>query len=107
MHIQDRVYHERYRGGDIAVKALLHRAAEKYLNRLNATDRDRIDDAIEGLEKDPPEGDIIPIAGKPGRFRIRVGSFRLLFRIRDNTILITHIEPRGQVYNKKNRGNKR
>jgi len=33
------------------MEALLHQAAEKYLNRLNATDRDRINAAIDDLEK--------------------------------------------------------
>jgi mRNA interferase RelE/StbE len=89
------------------MKASLHPIAEKYLNRLNANDRDRIDDAIEGLEKNPPEGDIRPVKGSPGFFRLRIGNYRLLFRINEKGILITHIDPRGQVYNKKNKGGKR
>ena len=89
------------------MKASLHPIADKYLNRLNANDRDRIDDAIEGLEKEPPEGDIRPVIGEHGLFRMRVGGFRLLFRIEANRILITHIDPRGQAYKKKNRGNRR
>jgi len=39
------------------MKSKIHKDAEKYLNRLNANDRVRIDEAIEGLEKEPPEGD--------------------------------------------------
>ena len=89
------------------MKASLHPIAEKYLNRLNANDRDRIDDAIEGLEKEPPEGNIRPLKGQPGFFRLRIGGYRLLFRINEKGILITHIDPRGQVYNKKNKGGKR
>jgi len=89
------------------MKASLHPIADKYLNKLNPKDRDRIDDAIEGLEKEPPEGDIRPVSGQPGLFRMRVGGFRLLFRISVNKILITHIDPRGQVYKKKNKGSKR
>jgi len=89
------------------MKISLHPIAEKYLNRLNADDRDRIDDVIEGLEKEPPEGDIRPLKGQPGFFRLRVGSYRLLFRKNEKGILITHIDPRGQVYNKKNKGGKR
>ena len=86
---------------------LLHRSADKYYERLNQDDKDRIDQALDDLEKEPPEGDIKPIAGGPGRFRVRVGSFRLLFRIKENVILVTHIDPRGQAYNKKNKGSKR
>ena len=89
------------------MQVVLHHTADKYLDRLNATDRKRIEDAIEGLEKEPPEGDIRPLVGEPGRFRVTVSSYRLLFRIRENHILVTHIDPRGQVYKKKNKGNKR
>jgi len=89
------------------MEAILHREADKYLNRLNATDRNRINIAINGLTKEPPEGDITPIAEEPGRFRTRVGGYRILWRIKDDRILVTHIDPRGQVYNKKNKGKKR
>ena len=89
------------------MKVKLHKVAEKYLNRLNAADRDRIDDAIENLEKEPPVGDIEPIVGQPGNFRTRVGNYRILWRIKENYIFVTHIDPRGQVYKKKNKGNKR
>jgi len=89
------------------MKASLHPIAEKYLNRLNVNDRDRIDDAIEGLEKEPPEGDIRPVSGQSGTFRLKIGSYRVIFRYKDNCIFVTHIDPRGQAYKKKNRGNKR
>lgn len=90
----------------MSMDVFLHKDAEKYLNRLNAKDRERINDAIERLEKEPPEGDIEPITGQQG-FRTRVGSYRILWRINENTILVTHIDPRGQVYKKKNKGSKR
>jgi uncharacterized damage-inducible protein DinB len=45
------------------MEALLHHTADKYLNRLNAADRDRINATLDDLEKEPPEGDIRPIAG--------------------------------------------
>jgi len=85
------------------MNVVLHRAADKYLDRLNATDRGRINAALDNLEKEPPEGDIEPVTGQPGNFRTRVGNYRVLWRIKDNTILITHIEPRGQAYTKKTR----
>ncbi|MCL2128538.1 MAG: type II toxin-antitoxin system RelE/ParE family toxin [Treponema sp.] len=88
-------------------KALLHRSADKYYSRLNQADKDRIDAALDDLEKEPPQGDITPVSGMPGRFRVRVGKYRLLYRIKSNIILITHLGPRGQAYNKKNTGGKR
>ena len=88
-------------------KALLHRSADKYYSRLNQADKDRIDAALDDLEKEPPQGDITPVSGRPGRFRVRVGKYRLLYRVKDNIILVTHIDPRGQVYKKKNKGGTR
>jgi mRNA interferase RelE/StbE len=85
---------------------LLRSIAEKYLDRLDAPTRGRIKDALKDLAKEPPEGDIIPVVGQAGYFRLRVGGFRALYRIENNTIFVTNIDPRGQVYKKKNRGKK-
>jgi mRNA interferase RelE/StbE len=80
---------------------LLHPIAGKYLDRLDTPTKGRIKDALKGLEKEPPEGDIKPVVGQAGYFRIKVGSYRALYRIKDNAIFVTHIEPRGQAYTKK------
>jgi mRNA-degrading endonuclease RelE of RelBE toxin-antitoxin system len=85
------------------MKVILHHTADKYLDRLNAADRDRIKAALRDLEKEPPEGNIRPYAGNPGMWRLKVSSFRALYTIEDNHILVTHIEPRGQAYTKKTR----
>ena len=85
------------------MKAYLHHTAEKYLNRLNASDRESIKAAIKDLEEEPPKGDIRPYVGKPGSWRLKASSFRILYEIEDNIILVTHIEPRGQAYTKKTR----
>jgi len=84
------------------VKAYLHNEVKKYKARLNAKDRDRIDEAIANLEKEPPEGDIEPMTGQDG-FRTRIGGYRILWCIDGNKILVTHLEPRGQAYTKKTR----
>ena len=88
------------------MKVLLHRTAEKYLSRLQPADRDRFDAAFTALEKEPPEGNIRPYEGNPGFLRLRIGNYRAIFKIADNSIVITYIEPRGQAYTKKTR-NKR
>jgi mRNA interferase RelE/StbE len=86
---------------------LLHPIPSKYLERLSEPDKSRIKAALKGLEKEPPEGDIRLITGQKGYFRLKIGDYRALFRHRDNDILVTHIDPRGQSYNKKNKGRKR
>lgn len=89
------------------MQVFLHRIPEKYLSRLNEPDKGHIEAALDGLEKDPPVGDIRPFEGSPGMFRLKIGSYRILFRYRENDIFVTHIDPRGQVYSKKNKGGKR
>jgi len=89
------------------MQVLLHKIPRKYLDRLNEPDKGHIKTALKGLEKEPPEGDIMPVTGQPGYFRLTIGSYRALFRYRDDHIFVTHLDPRGQVYNKKNKGNKR
>jgi mRNA interferase RelE/StbE len=74
---------------------------------LNEPDKGHIKAALAGLEKEPPKGNIKSIAGQPDTFRLTIGSYRAIFRYKENYIFITHIDPRGQVYKKKNKGNKR
>jgi mRNA-degrading endonuclease RelE of RelBE toxin-antitoxin system len=89
------------------MKVVVHPIAEKYLDKLNVVDRDHIINALFGLEKEPPEGDIRPYIGMKGVKRLKVsGGFRALFTEKGGLIYVTHIEPRGQAYTKKTR-NKR
>ena len=86
------------------MQVLLHRSADKYLERLNAKDRERIKEALRNLAKEPTEGDIKPYEGNPGILRLKVSNYRVIFRFEDNQIiLVSHIEPRGQAYTKKTR----
>ena len=85
------------------MQVLLHHIANKYLNRLNATDRERIRVALKNLEKEPPKGDIKQYEGSPGIWRLKASNFRILYKIEGNIIFVTHIEPRSQAYTKKTR----
>ena len=89
------------------MKVLVHPIPGKYLERLNEPDKGHIKKALRDLEREPPEGDIRPITGQHGIFRLTIGKYRAIFRYEDDYIYVTHIDPRGQVYNKKNRGGKR
>jgi mRNA-degrading endonuclease RelE of RelBE toxin-antitoxin system len=89
------------------MRVILHPIPGKYLERLNEPDKGRVKTALAGLEKEPPEGDIRPVTGQAGYFRLKIGSYRALFRYKDRDIFVTHIDPRGQSYNKKNKGGKR
>lgn len=79
------------------------KAAIKALNRMEKPLRLRIRDAIEGLTQKPPKGDIKPMQGNPaGRYRLRVGSYRVLYTYgQDGTmeiLCILDIGSRGDIY---------
>jgi mRNA-degrading endonuclease RelE of RelBE toxin-antitoxin system len=45
--------------------------------------------------------------GNPGILRLRVGGYRVIFKFKDtDSILVSHIEPRGQAYAKKTKSNR-
>ncbi len=79
------------------MNTVLSPQAAKYLKRLNEPDKSRIIKALNKLELDPPQGDIKSLSGEEG-YRLRVGGYRVLFGIKLNTIVITNIAPRGDVY---------
>ena len=89
------------------MRVLLNNTAEKRYDRLNEPLLHRVTEAINKLEKEPPEGDIEPILGKPGNFRLRIGDIRILFQYRKDVILVTDMVSRGQAYDKKHMGRKK
>ena len=79
------------------------KSAVKALTRMEKPMRLRIRDAIEGLTLKPPKGDIKPMQGLPdGRYRLRVGSYRVIYTYRqDGTmeiLCILDIGSRGDIY---------
>lgn len=77
---------------------LSNEAVKQYL-RLNEPDLSRITDAIDKLEKKPPEGDIIRVQGKKElEFRLREGGYRILYKVKDDCIVVYKIARRGQAY---------
>ena len=56
------------------MQVLLRPIAKRYLDRLNQPDNGHIKAALHDLSREPPEGDIKPMSGQEGRFRLRVGG---------------------------------
>ena len=67
--------------------------AEKFLERQTENTRKRIRAAIAAL----PAGDVKKLKGVP-YYRLRVGSYRVLFDKDGNVLTIIRIDNRGQVY---------
>lgn len=71
------------------------RASVKAINSMDKATKQRIRAAIERI----PDGDIKPLRGSTGTYRLRVGGWRILFSYPEHdTILIERIGPRGDVY---------
>jgi mRNA interferase RelE/StbE len=65
------------------------RHAIKDLRRLPRTDRERIMAAIETLGEEPRPSDVTKLSGSRGSiYRIRVGDYRVLYKIEDDTLMI-------------------
>ena len=79
------------------MEVLLHPKAAKYLNKLNEPIKSRIKTALTKLEKEPPEGDIKAMSGQD-LYRVRVGGYRILFKMEKAAIRVHNIGLRGQIY---------
>ncbi|MBR4235774.1 MAG: type II toxin-antitoxin system RelE/ParE family toxin [Clostridia bacterium] len=79
------------------------KSAVKALQRIDKHQRLAIRDAIQGLTLIPPKGDIKPLQGyKDGRMRLRVGSYRVIYRYGNDgqmiVLYIIEIGSRGDIY---------
>jgi len=69
--------------------------AIKVINGLDVPTKQRIKQGIEDI----PKGDIKRLQGHTELYRLRVGSFRVVFSYPDDeTVLIESVAPRGSVY---------
>lgn len=79
------------------------KSAAKAIQRMEKRLRLRIREAIERLTQNPPEGDIKPLQGfTDGRYRLRVGGYRVIYRYDSRGELIVlyvmDIGSRGDIY---------
>lgn len=59
-------------------------------------DRQRIEQAIDGL----PTGDVKPLAGREDEWRLRVGTWRVIYvlDVKQRQIAVLAVRPRGSAY---------
>ncbi len=72
------------------------KAALKFIQKQSKPQRVRIIQAIQKL----PEGDIKKLQGNNDFYRLRVGDYRIIYRIEEDRLLITVVNAgnRGQIY---------
>ena len=80
------------------MEILLSRQAEKFLDKLNDKQAIIIINAIKGLTQNPPKGDIRKLKGYINEKRLRVGTIRIIFKIKDNIVYVSDIDFRGNIY---------
>ena len=73
------------------------KTALSYLQKLDKKTKKRIFEAIHRL---PGKGDIIKMKGQKIQniFRLRVGSYRIIFLMEKELIKVLDIAPRGEAY---------
>lgn len=81
-------------------KLIYHKSALKFISKQEKSVQKRIAEGLKGLLEIPPEGDIKSMKGYTELYRLRVGTFRVLFEINhdEKVIYIQAIGNRGDIY---------
>ena len=74
--------------------------AEKELHALPKLDRERIERKVEtyAATPDSPQHDVRALVNTSPRYRLRVGDWRVLFEIEQNTMQVRRILHRREAY---------
>ena len=78
-------------------RIVIEKPAMKFLQKQPQAQRERLLRAIQGL---PDNGDIKPMSGHENLYRLRVGSYRVIYTIEGDLIIVRvlTIGNRGDVY---------
>ena len=62
--------------------------------------RERLDRTLAAIAagQTPPNADVKPLKGRPGRMRLRIGEWRAIYRIDSDTLSVITVAPRGSAY---------
>lgn len=76
---------------------LIKKRAKKFIDKLPATEKRRV---VEAIEKLPEGDDIKKLRGYEGVLRLRVASYRIIYEVDNDRLIVTVIDAgnRGQVY---------
>ncbi len=82
------------------MKIELGTKALKFLSKLEKSSRERVFKRIKELGNDPFSSDFKKLKGERDVYRIRIGDFRVLYRIipGDGTIIVLRVDKRSMVY---------
>ena len=79
---------------------IYHRDAVKFMAKQEKAVQERIAQGLKGLLVIPPCGDIKTMKGRQGLYRLRIGTYRILFEIqhKEKIIYIQAINSRSGIY---------
>ncbi|MBI4458072.1 type II toxin-antitoxin system RelE/ParE family toxin [Candidatus Uhrbacteria bacterium] len=85
------------------MKTVIHKDALKALAHMQPKRARQIRDAIAAVAANPgaPGVDLVRLQGFDNAFRVRVGDWRVIVRRDGDTLFVTRIAPRGDVYKRK------
>lgn len=80
-------------------KIIIKKKAKKFIDKLPKNDRVRIAKAIQSL---PAGEDIKKLKNHDNLFRLRVGSYRIIYEVKNNELVVVVIDAgnRGEIYNR-------
>ena len=78
-------------------QVFLKKHAKKFIDRLPQSEKQRVVSAIEQL---PSGEDIKPVKGHKGLLRLRVGDYRIIYRVDNGRLIVLVIDAgnRGEIY---------
>lgn len=76
---------------------VIEKTAQKFLKRLGKPDKERL---LKAINKLPKGDDIKPLKGYDGYYRLRVGSYRIIYTIDNGRFVICIVDAgnRGDIY---------
>jgi mRNA interferase RelE/StbE len=69
----------------------------KDLQKIPVNDRERIINKIEAMQDDL-QGDVKRLTNFTPEYRLRVGDYRILFELEEQTIIVYRVKHRSQAY---------
>ncbi len=81
-------------------QVLLTRRFERNFKKLDAKTQARIKDAVLSLRDEPTKGKVLT-GDLVGEYSLRVGSYRILYIILDDDVIVETVRRRRDVYEKR------
>jgi mRNA interferase RelE/StbE len=81
----------------MSYQIIYDKPALKFLRKQPPDQQRRL---VAAIHKLPGEGDIKPMAGRPEEYRLRVGSYRVLYTVHEQVLVVQvlSIGNRGDIY---------